>query len=180
MSRKPKGKGVWINFHRDDDGIWHGVITINFTDGGTGMRMSGTDEGVHESERGPGTALARSLAIADSLTSNPLLLPLLPPGALPALWTAKALVRAHKSGALQKVINGKKVWDHFSSPFRALAKGLSDVKKAVMGCPGGPVRLCDGRHELAPGRGRAPSMRGVPRMPPRDPYAVALLASRRL
>ncbi|MGN6111196.1 MAG: hypothetical protein ACTHU0_39220 [Kofleriaceae bacterium] len=144
MAQHRLPRGVYVTVRRDPDGIWRGELRFNLTDGGTGFRVSGTDEGTGG---GPGAALQRAVTTANALTSNPVIANMLPPGTVAAISAVRTLARAAKRGKLGLHINGKPLYKHFSGVLGKLAKALhGDKKKGSPSLSGGPpLQLVDGR-----------------------------------
>lgn len=155
-----KGKGVFVSVRPEDGGGWRATISINVTDGGTGLKMAGTDEGTDGG--GPAVALARAVKLAEQIIRTPELANLLPPGTVPAISAVRTIAASAKRGILKKAIQGKKLWEHFSGPFKKLAKSLvaGDRGAAVMG-----LQISDGRPEQ-------------PQLGPGNPHLQRALAAR--
>lgn len=156
-------RGVYVDFRRTPDG-WRAELRFKLTDGQNQIRVSGDDAGLEEHEAGPGAALARAAAVARMVTENPLMANVLPPGSVAAVSAARALAKAAKRGILDRPINGKPLYQHFTGAWRKLATGLRNAARGGGGAPpqlaGGPLQLADGRSE----RGwRADRTLGCPR-----------------
>lgn len=142
MSKFPRG--VYFDVKRVPGGGWKADLRFAVTDGGTGFRVSGTDEG--EEEPSAARAVKRAIQIADRLTSDPTVAAMLPPGTVLAMQTVKGIAKAAARGILGHKVNGKPLWKHFSGAFGSIARTLHQAsEKKTAALSGGPLLLADRR-----------------------------------
>jgi len=141
-------RGFYVDFRRTPEDNWRADLRMQLTNGGTAVRVSGTDEDTG-GEGGPGLALQRAVSTARSIVNDPAIANLLPTGTLTAIQAVRSLARAARRGVLGHVINGKPLYQHFKGPFGRLAKALHIAHKKKRGpaLSGGPLRLVDARQE---------------------------------
>lgn len=141
MSKYPRG--VYVDFRRTPEGGWRGEMRFQLTDGHNMFRVAGDDDGT---PGGAAHALSRAVAMADRLTSDPMVAQLLPPGTKLAIATVKSLAKAAHRGILGREIDGKPLYKHFTGAFGKLARALHGAEqKKQSTLAGGPLLLADRR-----------------------------------
>jgi len=135
--------GLYLTFKRIPNG-WRASLHLKLNNNTTSdITVSGNAD---DDDGSASQALHRAVAAANQVMQSPALVALMPPQVTLALQATREIARAGKRQVLDKVINGKKLWDHFTGVFHDLARGLSDVAHgrgggAVMG--GDRVQLVD-------------------------------------
>jgi hypothetical protein len=125
MARR-KPKGMYVTLRREPDGLWRVELRVHFTDGGTGFRVQGTDEGTMG---GPLDAVKRAITTAKVIASNPAIASLLPPGTFTAIAAVDSIARAAAKGQLGRKLNGKAIHAQLEGALGKLAKTLHEATK---------------------------------------------------